>query len=94
MGNLVMSIVVARLVAPEAYGVFAVALTVWTVLSALSEFGLGADLVRARDPERRAPTVATLGVLIGCVAAAGHGRWLRRHRGRLPQPRVRPKSCS
>ena len=66
-----MSIVIARLVAPEAYGVFAVALTVWTVLSALSEFGLGADLVRARDPERRAPTVATLGAVIGLVAALG-----------------------
>lgn len=71
VGNLMMSIVIARLVAPEAYGVFAVALTVWTVLSALSEFGLGADLVRARDPERRAPTVATLGALIGFVAALG-----------------------
>ncbi|QSR32554.1 hypothetical protein CFI00_19065 [Nocardioides sp. S5] len=69
MGNLLLSIVIARLVAPEAYGVFAVSLTVWTVLSALSEFGLGADLVRARDPERRAPTVATLGGVIGLVAA-------------------------
>ena len=69
MGNLLMSVVIARLVAPEAYGVFAVALTVWIVLSALSEFGLGADLVRARDPERRAPTVATLGAVIGVSAA-------------------------
>ena len=54
----------ARLVAPEAFGVFAVALTVWTVLGALAEFGLGADLVRARDLERRAPTVATLGAVV------------------------------
>ncbi|PKH37440.1 polysaccharide transporter, PST family [Nocardioides alpinus] len=69
IGNLLLSIVVARLVAPEAYGVFAVALTVWMLLSALSEFGLGADLVRAKDPERRAPTVATLGAGIGVIAA-------------------------
>jgi lipopolysaccharide exporter len=69
IGNLFLSIVVARLVAPQAYGVFAVALTVWMLLSALSEFGLGADLVRAKDPGRRAPTVATLGAGIGVVAA-------------------------
>lgn len=69
VGNLVVSIVVARLVAPETYGVFAVALTVWMLLSALTEFGLGADLVRAQDPDRRAPTVATLGAGIGLLAA-------------------------
>ena len=69
VGNLLLSIVIARLVAPEAYGVFAVALTVWTVLSALSEFGLGANLVRSRDPQRRAPTVATLGAVIGLLAS-------------------------
>ncbi|GAA1935200.1 oligosaccharide flippase family protein [Nocardioides hwasunensis] len=70
VGNLLLSIVIARLVAPEAYGVFAVALTVWTVVSALSEFGLGSDVVRSRDPERRAPTVATLGAGLGLLAAA------------------------
>ncbi|MCP3423020.1 oligosaccharide flippase family protein [Nocardioides pinisoli] len=70
VGNLAVSVLVARLVAPETYGVFAVALTVWMLLSALSEFGLGADLVRAQDPARRAPTVATLGAVIGLVAAA------------------------
>lgn len=69
LGNVLLSMVVARLIAPEAFGVFAVALTVWTILGALSEFGLGSDLVRAADPERRAPTVATLGVVIGAGAA-------------------------
>lgn len=64
LGSVTLSIVVARLVAPAEYGVFAVALTVWMVLSTLAEFGLGSDLVRARDPASRAPTVATLGVLI------------------------------
>ena len=39
----------ARLIAPEQFGVFAVALTIWTILGTLAEFGLGTDLVRARD---------------------------------------------
>lgn len=60
VGNLLVGILMARLIAPEQFGVFAVALTVWTILSTLAEFGLGSDLVRAEDVERRAPTVATL----------------------------------
>lgn len=67
LGSFSLSIVVARLVAPTEYGVFAVALTVWMVLSTLAEFGLGSDLVRVKDPERRAPTVATLGLAIGAA---------------------------
>lgn len=71
MGNLLVSVVMARLIAPEQFGVFAVALTVWTILSSLAEFGLGADLVRAPDILRRIPTVATLGVAISSVLAVG-----------------------
>ena len=63
VGNFVVSLIVARLVAPEEFGVFAVALTVWTILGMLAEFGLGTDLIRSRDPEPRAPTVASLGVI-------------------------------
>lgn len=70
IGNFLVSILVARLLAPEEYGVFAVALTVWTILGVLAEFGLGSDLVRAVDPARRAPTVATLGVGIAVTCAA------------------------
>ena len=55
------------------FGVFAVALTVWTILGTLAEFGLGTDLVRARDLERRAPTVATLGLLISGSSAVVDG---------------------
>ncbi|WP_244931727.1 oligosaccharide flippase family protein [Nocardioides sp. W7] len=77
VGNVAMSILMARLIAPDELGVFAVALTVWAILGTLAEFGLGSDLVRSSDPERRAPTVATLGVLtsgalaVGMVLAAG-----------------------
>lgn len=70
VGNFGVSILVARLVAPAEFGVYAVALTVWMILGTLAEFGLGADLVRAADPGRRTPTVATLGVLTGGLLAA------------------------
>ena len=69
IANLLVSIILARIIAPEQFGVFAVAMTVWTVLSSLAEFGLGADLVRANDLERRIPTVATMGLLIGAGLA-------------------------
>ncbi len=71
LGNVALTVLVARVVAPEEYGAFAVALTVWAILSTLAELGLGADLVRATDPERRAPTTATLGALAGMGLAAG-----------------------
>ena len=71
VSNLVVGIIMARVIAPEAFGVFAVALTVWSILSALAEFGLGADLVRRPDFERHLPTVATMGaVLSGALAGA------------------------
>ncbi|MGO4535823.1 oligosaccharide flippase family protein [Leifsonia sp. 2MCAF36] len=62
--NLVVGIVLARLIAPEAFGVFAIALAVWSVLGSVAEFGLGADLVRRTDYERHIPTVATLGLAL------------------------------
>jgi O-antigen/teichoic acid export membrane protein len=77
LGNVLTGIMIARIIAPEQYGTFAVALTVWNVLGTLAEFGLGTDLVRSPDLERRAPTIATLGMLtsgtlaLGMVVAAG-----------------------
>ncbi|MGY1733775.1 oligosaccharide flippase family protein [Geodermatophilus sp. SYSU D01045] len=69
-GNLLIGIVVARLLSPEAFGVFAVALTVQTVLVTLADLGMAPDLVRAEDPDRRAPTVATIS-LASSVLLAG-----------------------
>ena len=65
MGSLLISVAMARLIAPEQFGVFAVAMTLWSILSSLAEFGLTAELVRTDDFPGRAPTVATLGVLVG-----------------------------
>jgi lipopolysaccharide exporter len=68
--NLAVGIIMARLIAPEAFGVFAVALTTWSILGSIAEFGLGADLVRRDDYLRHLPTVATLGAVLSAVLAA------------------------
>lgn len=71
IGNFCVSIIMARLIAPEQFGIFAVALTMWNVLGTLAEFGLGTDLVRSSDIHRRIPTVATLGLLTSGTLAGG-----------------------
>ena len=65
VAGLVVGVVLARLLTPEQFGIYAVGLTVQTVLMALADFGLSADLVRSVDPRRRAPTVASLGLVTG-----------------------------
>jgi lipopolysaccharide exporter len=59
-GSFGVSIVLARLLAPSDFGVFAVALTVQTVLVALAELGFSSDLIRHGDIERRAGTATTI----------------------------------
>lgn len=63
VGTLITGIALARLLDPEAFGVFAIALTVQTALITLSELGLAADLVRHGDIDRRGPTIATLSLI-------------------------------
>ncbi|MGX5653821.1 lipopolysaccharide biosynthesis protein [Geodermatophilus nigrescens] len=63
VGSLLTGIALARLLAPEDFGVYAIALTTQTVLITLADLGLSADLIRAERPEERAPTVATLCIL-------------------------------
>lgn len=69
MGSLVVGIALARLLTPKEFGVFAIALTVQVVLMTLADLGLSADLVRAEDPEARAPTIASLSLLSGITLA-------------------------
>ena len=71
IGNFTMSLIMARLIAPDQFGVFAVALTTWSILGTLAEFGLGTDLVRARDFSGRAPTVASVGLITSGLLALG-----------------------
>ncbi|WP_129784278.1 oligosaccharide flippase family protein [Promicromonospora panici] len=73
LGNLGLGIVIARIVSPEEFGLYAIALTVQSVVMALADLGLSADLIRHPDHERRAGSVATLGLVTGgalTVAAA------------------------
>ena len=64
-GSFLVGIVLARLLTPEQFGVYAIALTVQAVLMTLADLGLSADLVRSDDPERRAPSVGLLGLVSG-----------------------------
>jgi lipopolysaccharide exporter len=70
-GSLILGMALARLLSPEEFGVYAIALTVQSVLMTLADLGMSADLVRAEDPEPRAPTVATLSLASGILLALG-----------------------
>lgn len=73
LGNLGLGIVIARIVSPEEFGLYAIALTVQSVVMAVADLGLSADLVRSPDFARRTGPVAVLGVVTGgflTVAAA------------------------
>jgi O-antigen/teichoic acid export membrane protein len=69
LGSLLVGVVLARLLAPEDFGVYAIALAVQSVLMTLADLGMSVDLVRAPDPVRRAPTVATVSLVSGIVLA-------------------------
>ncbi|WP_334123378.1 lipopolysaccharide biosynthesis protein [Glutamicibacter sp.] len=65
VGNFAMGIFLARILAPEQFGVFAIALTVQAVLMTLADFGLSTDLIRSPNYKAMEPTVATLGLVTG-----------------------------
>lgn len=67
LGSLATGIVLARLLSPEQFGVYAVALTVQAILMTLADLGLSADLIRTPDPERKKATVGTLGLVTGGI---------------------------
>jgi len=69
LGGLVVGIVLARLLMPAEFGVYAIALTVQAILMTVADLGLSADLIRSENPDRIAPTVATLGLVSGAVLA-------------------------
>lgn len=69
-GTFAVGIVLARILTPEAFGTYAVALTVQAILMTVADFGLSSDLIRSTEPERKAPTVAVLGLVTGGVLTA------------------------
>ena len=68
LAQFAVGVIVARLVAPEQFGVFAVALIVHAVISNVSDMGVSAALVRTdRDIDIVAPTVFTLALLSSSI---------------------------
>ncbi|HEY5154996.1 MAG TPA: lipopolysaccharide biosynthesis protein [Acidimicrobiales bacterium] len=72
LGQFAMGVVVARLLIPQDFGVFAVALVVHAIVINMSELGVSAALVRddVDDVNRSAPTVATIALATSVVLAA------------------------
>lgn len=65
--NIAVIAVVVRLVTPEDFGVFTVAITVTTVIASIAEFGASSCLSRADlDPDELGPSVAFVSIF-GCA---------------------------
>lgn len=69
IGGMAVNIALARMLAPQAFGVFAVAITVQMLLLPITDLGTVADLVRNGDIPHRGPVVATIGFGSGCGLA-------------------------
>jgi lipopolysaccharide exporter len=70
LATLTLGIILARLLTPEAFGAFAVALTVQTILINFADLGMSADLIRSRGWQSRAPTVSSISLLAGGLLSA------------------------
>ncbi|MDG4764270.1 lipopolysaccharide biosynthesis protein [Solwaraspora sp. WMMD406] len=68
IGSLGVGIVLARLLAPEEFGVFAVALTMLTIVISLADLGMSADIIR-HGVQGRAGTVTTISVITSVLLA-------------------------
>ena len=70
IGNLTLAIVLARLLAPEDFGVYAIAFSVQTIVLSVADVGMETYLVQAPWNGRRTHTVATLSVVSGSILTA------------------------
>lgn len=69
--TLLLGIFLARLLTPHAFGAFAVALVVQTILVNFADLGMSADLIRNPDWRHRSPTVASISLAAGVVLSGG-----------------------
>ena len=68
--NVAITAIVAHILSPHDFGVFAVALTAYAIVSSIGELGVSACLIRADlDIDRLAPTVATVSILSSAIFA-------------------------
>src|SRR6478672_13061949 len=78
-GTLGIGIVLARLLGPDSYGSFAVAMVALLAVLTVNELGVSLAIVRWReDPSRIAPTVTTISILSSaalCVAGLAVAPW-------------------
>lgn len=78
LAGIAVTAVIARILSPADFGVFAVALAVHVVVGSLAELGMGSAVARsALEPEDIAPTVTSLSIgvslLLGVVMVASAG---------------------
>src|ERR1039458_6969997 len=68
--NIAITAVVAHILDPRDFGVFAVALTAYAIVSSLGELGVSSCLIRADlDIDALAPTMATISLITSAVLA-------------------------
>jgi len=71
LGQFFVGVTVARIIAPDQFGVFAVALTVQAIITNVNELGAGAALARTkRSVDEVAPTVATISIVCSALFTA------------------------
>ena len=70
LANISITAVVAHILAPRDFGVFAVALTAYTIISSLGQAGVASCLMRADlDIDALAPTMVTVSLTTGAIFA-------------------------
>jgi PST family polysaccharide transporter len=65
LATLTLGIVLARLLTPDAFGAFAVALVIQTILINFADLGMSADLIRNPEWRHRVPTVSSISLAAG-----------------------------
>ena len=71
LANVLLTAIIAHILSPHDFGVFAVALTAYAIVSSIGELGVSSCLIRADlDIDSLAPTVATVSV-VSTAALAG-----------------------
>jgi lipopolysaccharide exporter len=76
--GIVVTAVVAHILSPRDFGIFAVASTAFTIVSSLGEFGVSSCLVRADlDLDSLAPTMATVSLITSVLFAGAMVFWAR-----------------
>ncbi len=71
LANIGITAIVARILAPRDFGVFAVALTAYAIVSAVGQLGVASCLMRADlDADTMAPTLVTVSMVSNAVLAS------------------------